>query len=141
MPVNAVHMLPSVSKRVLQTSTAVIDDLLEVHGTTPQLFNLAPGAPAISPSAAVQQAAAAAAADPAVSAYGDVLGYTPLRECWLGRILSQLPRGEQPENAVPAAGPRVTASDVELMITAGANQVCLPLPPVQRAPSSPGLGK
>lgn len=128
-------MLPPVSKRVLQTDTAVIDDLLEVHGTTPQLINLAPGAPAISPSATVLQAAAAAAADPAVSAYGDVLGYTPLREHWLERILSQLPPKEHPNNADISAGPRLDASDVELMVTAGANQVCLPLPPV-RVPSS-----
>lgn len=118
-----------VSQRVLETSTAVIDDLIEEHGSTPGLINLAPGAPALSPSAATLQAAADAAGDNSVSAYGDVLGFEPLRKRWFEQIVQSWDApalasgGESQASALFNLGAGELAK-LELMVTGGANQVC-----------------
>lgn len=120
-------MLPPVSKRALQTEVAVIDDLLEAHGKTHNLFNLAPGSPAISPSFAVRQAGAVAALESSVSTYGDVLGYEPLRKRWLRHIFSQWD-GDGDDVRCEANSARTSCEGehgLELMVTAGANQVCV----------------
>lgn len=116
-----------VSRRVLNTSTAVIDDLIEEYGEKPGLINLAPGAPAVTPCAATLKAASDAAADAFVSAYGDVLGFEPLCKRWLDQIVSSW---EAQALAYPQYASEFSdlspdkVDKVELMVTAGANQVC-----------------
>jgi aspartate/methionine/tyrosine aminotransferase len=114
----------TVSKRAQRTETAVIDDLLELYGGLPGIVNLAPGSPAITPSAAVRDAAAEAARDPAVSMYGDVLGYAPLRACWMQRVLADWEPWTLREEAAKAGACKEEDYGLELMVTAGANQVC-----------------
>jgi hypothetical protein len=115
--------MPPVSLRVAQTETAVIDDLLERYCDVEGLINLAPGAPAVLPSIEVRRAAATAGLGPTASAYGDVLGFEPLRTRWMQTITASWDALWLEREARAGATTKADAYGLELMVTAGANQV------------------
>lgn len=112
----------SCSRRALSTPEAVIDRLIEEHGGRPGLCNLAPGAAAFRPSAEAMRASCLALTDPSVSGYGDVLGWQPLRERWLEHLARHWSDPASGIACDSAERNKVEHEDVELMVTAGANQ-------------------